>query len=97
MAKARRKASVNSYPSSTASTSRLDRTEETNVRSKCLQGRQCDSRALGHIPHRASRREDVGMGRCASSDGFKSELNEAGGSNGQKWLTCQAEDTDWRG
>lgn len=41
--------------------------------------------------------EDVGMGQYASSDGFKSELNEAGDSNGQKWLTCQAEDTDWRG
>lgn len=37
------------------------------------------------------------MGQYASSDGFNSELNEVSDSNGQKWITCQAEDTDWRG
>ena len=37
------------------------------------------------------------MGQYASSDGFNSELNEVSDSNGQKWITCQAEDTNWQG
>ena len=32
--------------------------------------------------------KDARMSQHVSSDGFKSELNEASDSNGQNWITC---------
>ena len=32
--------------------------------------------------------KDARRSQHVSSDGFKSELNEASDSNGQKWITC---------
>lgn len=96
MVKPRRKASVNSYPNSTALISRLDKAEETKGQSTSKEGsapaRQWDTFLTEQIHS-----EDAGMGQHVSSDGFKSELNEASDSNGQKWITCQAEGTDRRG